>query len=128
MQKHINIVAALQIGFSIFGILFAFLIYAILNLVGDFTDEPEANVILSIVANAIATVFIILAIPGIIGGIGLFKRKEWARILVLILSVLDLFHFPVGTAVGVYSIWALVQPEVVAEFGKQHTDEPTSNA
>jgi hypothetical protein len=128
MQKHINIVAALQIGFSIFGILFAFLIYVILNLIGDFTDEPEANVILSIVANAIATVFIILAIPGIIGGIGLFKRKEWARILVLILSVLDLFHFPVGTAVGVYSIWALVQPEVVTEFGKQPTNEPASNA
>jgi hypothetical protein len=128
MQKHINIVAALQIGFSIFGILFAFLIYVILNLIGDFTDEPEANVILSIVANAIATVFIILAIPGIIGGIGLFKRKEWARILVLILSVLDLFHFPVGTAVGVYSIWALVQPEVVAEFGKQPTNESASNA
>lgn len=127
MQKHINIVAAIQIGFSIFGILFALLIYAILNLVGDFTDEPEANVILSIVANVIATVFVILAIPGIIGGLGLFKRKEWARILVLILSVLDLLHFPVGTAVGVYSIWALVQPEVVAEFGKKPMEDPMSN-
>ncbi len=127
MQKHVNIVAALQIGFSIFGILFALLIYSILHLVGDFTDEPEANLFLSIVANVIATVFIIFAIPGIIGGMGLFRRKEWARILVLILSVLDLFHFPVGTAIGVYSIWALVQPDVVAEFGKKPMDEPMSN-
>lgn len=127
MQKHINIVAAIQIGFSIFGILFALLIYAILHLVGDFTDEPEANLVLSIIANVVATVFVILAIPGIIGGVGLFKRKEWARILVLILSVLDLFHFPVGTAVGVYSIWALVQPDVVAEFGKKPMEDPINN-
>ena len=127
MQKHINIVAALQIGFSIFGILFAMFVYGVLRLVGVFTDEPEANMILSIVANALATFFIILAIPGIVGGIGLFKRKEWARILVLILSVLNLFNFPVGTAVGVYSIWALVQPEAVAEFGKKPTDESMSN-
>lgn len=123
MEKHINVVAALQIGFSILGILIAILVYTILHLVGDFTDDREANFILSIVANAVATFFIILSIPGIIGGIGLFKRKEWARILVLILAVLDLFHFPVGTAIGVYSIWALVQPEVVAEFDKNTKNE-----
>jgi phage shock protein PspC (stress-responsive transcriptional regulator) len=61
---------------------------------------------------------VVLSIPGIIAGIGLFKRKEWARILTLIISVLDLVNFPFGTAVGVYSIWALVQPEVVEEFKK----------
>lgn len=125
MEKHINVVAALQIGFSIFGILVAILVYVVLNTVGNFTDDHEASFVLSIVANAIATFFVILSIPGIIGGIGLFKRKEWARILVLILSVLDLFNFPVGTAVGIYSIWALVQPDVVAQFGKNPLNEST---
>lgn len=118
MEKHINVVAALQIGFSILGIIIAILIYVVLNVVGNFADDHEASFVLQIIANAIATFFVILSIPGIVGGIGLFKRKEWARILVLILSVLDLFNFPIGTAVGVYSIWALVQPEIVAEFGK----------
>ncbi|KOH46630.1 hypothetical protein [Sunxiuqinia dokdonensis] len=127
MQKHINIVAAIQIGFSVFGILFALLVYAVLHLVGDFTDEPEANMVLSIIANVLATVFVILAVPGIIGGIGLLKRKEWARILVLIISVLHVFNFPIGTAVGVYSIWALVQPEVVAEFRKRPMNEPINH-
>ena len=125
MEKHINVVAALQIGFRVFGIIIAILAYTILNVVGNFTDDHEANFILSVVANAVVIFFLILAIPGIIGGIGLFKRKEWARILVLILSVLDLFNFPVGTAVGVYSIWALVQPEVVVLFGKEPINEST---
>ena len=125
MEKHINIVAAIQIGFSILGVIIAVTVYTVLNLVGDFTDDQEANFILSLVANGLATFLIILAIPGIIGGIGLLKRKEWSRILILVLSVLDLFHFTVGTAVGIYSIWALVQPEVVAAFNKNHPTEPT---
>ncbi|HRX12744.1 MAG TPA: hypothetical protein P5210_13880, partial [Draconibacterium sp.] len=58
----------------------------------------------------------ILSIPGIIAGIGLLKRKEWARILTLILSVLSLVNFPIGTAIGAYSIWAMVQPEVIELF------------
>lgn len=116
MERHINVIAALRIGFSILGLLIGVLIYVILYFVGDFADDLEAETILAIVANVIIVVFIVLSIPGIIAGIGLFKRKEWARILTLILSVLDLFNIPVGTAIGVYSIWALVQPEVVEQF------------
>ena len=118
MEKHINIVAALQIGFSILGLIIGGLIFTILFFVGDFVDEPEAQTVLTIIANIVMVVIVILSVPGIIAGIGLLKRKEWARILTLILSVLDLVNFPVGTAVGAYSIWAMVQPEVVEQFKK----------
>jgi len=118
MEKHINIVAALQIGFSILGLIIGILIFTILYFVGDFVDETEAQAVLTIIANIIMVVIVILSIPGIIAGIGLLKRKEWARILTLILSVIDLINFPVGTAVGAYSIWAMVQPEVVEQFKK----------
>ena len=116
MEKHINIVAALQIGFSILGLFIGILIFSVLHFALDFVDDRDAEMILPIVANALMILFLVLSVPGIIAGIGLFKRKEWARILTLILSVLDLFNVPLGTAVGVYSIWALVQPEVVEEF------------
>ncbi|MGQ8335889.1 hypothetical protein ACUNWD_05010 [Sunxiuqinia sp. A32] len=125
MERHINIVAALRIGVSILGIIIALIVFTVLNLVGNFSGDPQANMILSIIANGLAVFFIILSVPGIIGGIGLFQRKEWARILVLIISVLDLFNFPIGTAIGAYSIWALVQPEVVAQFGSKQTEEGT---
>jgi Ni,Fe-hydrogenase I cytochrome b subunit len=121
MEKHINIVGALQIGFSILGIIIGGVIFAILHFAGDMSDDQEAQLVLSIVANVLVIFFAVLSIPGIIAGIGLFKRKEWARILTLIISVLDLFNFPLGTAVGVYSIWALVQPETVEHFKTQKT-------
>jgi len=118
MEKHINIVAAMQIGLSIFNLLIAFLIFTVLKLVGGFVDDANGATILSLIADVLAIVFIIISVPGILAGMGLYKRKEWARVLTLVLSIVEIFSFPFGTAIGIYSIWALIQPETVAEFGK----------
>lgn len=118
MEKHINIVAAFQIGLSIFNLLIAFLIFTVLKLVGGFVADANATTVLSIIADVLAVVFIVISVPGILAGMGLYKRKEWARILTLILSVIEIFSFPFGTAIGIYSIWALIQPETVAAFGE----------
>jgi hypothetical protein len=123
MEKHINIVAALQIAFSILGIIIGVAGFVILRIVGDISGDHEAQFILSIIANIAIVFFAIISIPGIIAGFGLLKRKEWARILTLIISVLDLFSFPFGTAVGVYSIWALSNNEVIPHFRKKNIIE-----
>lgn len=118
MEKHINVVAALQIGLSIFNLLIALLIFTVLRFVVAFVDDASGATIVSLIADIIAIAFIIISIPGIFAGLGLYKRKEWARILTLILSVIEIFSFPFGTAIGIYSIWALIQPETVAAFSK----------
>jgi hypothetical protein len=121
MEKHINVVAALQIGLSIFCLLIAFLIFTVLKLVGGFVDDANGATILSLIADVIAIVFIAVSIPGILAGMGLYKRKEWARLLTLVLSVIEIFNFPFGTAIGIYSIWALIQPETIAAFSSQES-------
>lgn len=118
MEKHINTVAALQIGLCIFNLLVILTIYSFLRIAGSVIDEPEADMILNIIAKVGATILVLLSIPGIIAALGLYRRKEWARILTLILSVIGIFNFPFGTAIGIYSIWVLIQPESVASFGK----------
>lgn len=121
MEGHVRTVASLHIALSILGFLLSIVIYSVLNLIGNFVDEKEAQIVLSIVANVVAIFLFVLSIPGLIGGIGLFKYKEWARILVLIVSALKLLNFPIGTAVGVYSIWVLVQKETTELFTVNHT-------
>ncbi len=116
MEKHVNVVAALHIGLSIFGILTGIVILVVLNLVGGFIADKEASFILHLVGTIVAFFIFLVSVPGIIAGIGLYRRKEWARILTLILSVLNLMNFPLGTAVGVYGLWALVQEETAALF------------
>jgi len=118
MDRHLTAVASLQIGFSILGLIFVIFVAFILTSLGVVIDDPEAMYIIWAVLPAIGIVFGVLSILGIIGGIGLFTKSNWARILVLILSAIDLLNFPVGTALGIYTIWVLVQAETVALFEK----------
>lgn len=61
------------------------------------------------------------AIPDLIVAWGLFNRKPWARYLAIILSAISLFNFPVGTALGLYTIWALWSEDAHAYFDRRYT-------
>ena len=113
MEKHLTVVAALQVGFSVLGILAAIIVYTVLHSVMRIADDPEAVNVLRIVARWISLFLLLISIPGLVGGIGLFMKKNWARILVLIISVLDILNIPLGTIIAVYSIWVLVQNDTV---------------
>ena len=112
MDKHLTAVAALQIGMSIFGLFFVALIFILLTSLGMIIDDPEAVYILWAILPGIGFFIGLLSVLGIVGGIGLFGRRHWARILILIVSAIDLLNFPIGTALAIYSIWVLVQPEM----------------
>ena len=118
MDKHITVVASLQIGLSVLGLFFVVFIAFVLTGLGVVIDDPEAMYIIWTVLPGLGFLITVLCILGIIGGIGLFAKKNWARILVLILSAIDLFNFPIGTAVGIYTIWVLVQTETAELFEK----------
>jgi hypothetical protein len=116
MEKHITAVGMLCIGLSVLGILIGGLAFVLLAGIGFIAHDDEASVILPTVGIIIGAFLFLISIPGIIGGIGLLNRKEWARILVLIVSALHLINFPIGTAVGAYSIWVLIQQETIRLF------------
>lgn len=118
MEKHITAVAAIQIGFGVLGLIFGIFIFVLLAGIGVITHDREALYILWLVGTAIGSFFMVTSVPSIIGGIGLFKRKNWARILILILSAMDLLNIPIGTAIGIYSIWVLAQSETAELFKK----------
>lgn len=121
-ETHVKIVGWLHLLLSILGLLlaaFLLLVFLVIGLLLARADEPEALGVLAIIAIAIGFFLFLLSAPGLVGGIGLLKRQNWARILVLILSVLQLFNVPIGTALGVYSLWALTRPETMALFGQR---------
>jgi len=119
MEKHLSAVAALHVGLSILGVILGIFVFALLTGIGVIAQEKEALFILSTIGIGVGTFLLVISVPGIIGGIGLFKRREWARILVLILSAIDLLNIPIGTALGIYSIWVLVQKETIQLFRQQ---------
>ena len=120
MKQHVTFVGALHIGYNAFGILAAvavFMFIVVGGLIGGLISEQEIVIpITFFVGTGIALWLILVSVPGIVGGIGLLKYKSWARYLVLVLSVLGLLNIPIGTAIGVYSIWVLAQDETAQLF------------
>lgn len=47
---------------------------------------------------------------------GLMQRQSWARPLALVFSIFALFHFPLGTALGIYTLWVLAPAASGAEY------------
>jgi len=108
MENHVKAVGIIHIAFSVLGVIMGVGVFTILNLVARMPDvDEEAIRILQTIGFVLPWFFIVLSLPGIVGGIGLLKQQGWARILILIKSFLDLVSFPIGTAVGIYSIWVL---------------------
>jgi len=116
MEKHVTVVGILHIGLGVLGLLFACLALLVTIGPGIISQDRTALSILVTIGAAIASILAILSLPGIVGGLGILRYKPWARYLVMILSVISLVNIPIGTAVGVYSLWVLVQDETVALF------------
>lgn len=73
-----------------------------------------AHPILAASGNRVLAIFCVLASPDLILGLGLLWGAPWARTLGLLLSVLELPGFPVGTAIGLFGLWVLNGDEVRA--------------
>ncbi len=117
MKEHVTLVAALRIGMSILMLLAAVIVFVSVVGGGLLSRDLEAIRITGIVGTAVAGFLGLLSVPGIVAGIGLLKRRGWARILALVLSIFDLLAFPIGTLIAVYSIWILAQRETEVLFG-----------
>jgi hypothetical protein len=74
--------------------------------------DPEhgalAAPIAMVIGLCIAGFLLLLSAPAIVGGWGLIKGKSWSRVLMIVISALHLLSFPVGTALGVYGLWVLL--------------------
>lgn len=117
MKQHVSFVGALHVGFGILGVLGALAVYITFHFAHGFVEsEPLAENVLAFLGNTLSLIILFFAGLGIIGGIGLFTYKPWARILVMIVSAINCLNIPIGTAKGVYSIWVLMQPETIELF------------
>ncbi len=116
MDQHFKIVAVLQIVYGAFFLAIGLIIFVIVAGAGALSGDRNAMLVTGTVGLIIGGLFVIFSIPSIIGGIGVLKRREWGRIVTIILSFIHLLNFPIGTIVGAYSIWALLSEPAKAYF------------
>ena len=64
----------------------------------------------------IATITVAVTALALLVGYGLLTRKPWGRTLAIVIAILSLFRFPVGTALGIYTLWVLAPGFSGAEY------------
>jgi hypothetical protein len=119
MKKHVTVVAAIQIGFAILGLIVAVAIFFIMNFArSQVGNDDTAQMVLGFLSVSLPILFGFLSTLGLVGGIGLLAYKPWARYLVIVVSALGCLNIPIGTLKGVYTLWVLLQDETVKLFEK----------
>jgi len=116
LRTHATIVGWLLIVTNALFLLLAAFLFTLLVGIGVAVGDPEARRILAIVGTSLAVLLTALGIPGIVAGAGVLARRSWGRILAIVVAVLSLLNFPIGTIIGIYAIWVLLQESAAAYF------------
>lgn len=123
MTTHVKVLGVLYIALSAFGIIAAgFLMLAvgvaggIVNTAADPNNAAIALPIIGLAGTALVTFLLLVSLPGLVAGIGLLQFRSWARVLGIVLSVINLIHIPLGTVIGIYGLFVLLNRETESLF------------
>ena len=122
METHLKVTAVLFILMGVVLIFLAVLMSLVFSVVGGVVgasgeeDAVVALAALGLTGVALTIFLLVMSVPYIICGWGLWKRRSWARIMGIVLAILALLEFPIGTAFGVYALIILFKGETEKLF------------
>lgn len=126
LQTHVPLVTWLLIALNTIVLLVALGMFALMMFASGFVRDPEARTILPVVGAVLPTLMGLLTLPDFITAFGLLARKRWARILGVVVGILNLPGFPMGTLIGAYAIFVLMQDAAPNYFASPSTRLQTS--
>ncbi|MBN2264243.1 MAG: hypothetical protein JW775_00385, partial [Candidatus Aminicenantes bacterium] len=99
MRDHVKIIGILWIVFGVFSLFLALLAFLFFFGVAEIPNVDDVGPgVLRIIGLVASSFLAVIGLPQIIGGFGLIQHREWARILMLVVSFISLPHVPFGTA------------------------------
>lgn len=113
MEKHITLLGALHLGIAAVLLSVGLVVFVVIVGGGFASRDPDAMAVTFLVGATIGTFLFLLALPGLLAGWGLLQRRSWSRILALVVGAINLVNVPLGTALGVYTIWVLMQDDAI---------------
>ena len=116
LRLHVPVLGWLYVVANAGLVITGLLALLLLGGIGLAVQDPVAYRILVLVGSLALILFFLLGLPGLVAGIGLLRRRDWARTLALVIGFLGLAAFPVGTALGIYAFFVLLQAQASQYF------------
>jgi len=105
IEGHVRLAGILWLAMAAIRIIPGFILLAIfrnIQLPDDFPAFPRT------VFPVIGLLLIGAGVLSLVTGLGLLTRQPWARMLAIVLGALGLIDIPIGTALGIYTLWVLL--------------------
>jgi hypothetical protein len=123
MQTHVKVLGVIYLavgGLMLLGALFLLITMGgVAGIVGASADPEDAAIaipVLGFAGTALALFLGVFALPSLVTGYGLINYKPWARIVGIILSAISLINIPIGTIIGAYGLWVLLNKDTERLF------------
>ena len=113
MQGHVRLLGILWLALSAFRLLPAVFLF---GLTQTRFLPPGGPTFVYAILSAVAMLLVILAIAGGAVGIGLLTHQSWARTAAIVFGGLSLIDMPLGTGIGVYTLWVLLPADHAQEY------------
>jgi hypothetical protein len=115
MTNHLKILGILYLAFGILGAVVAAILLnshaGHLSVKGVITMFASTSGFVSVIAFFLA----VEALPALITGVALLKRWFWARFSAMALGFFSLLIVPLGTALGIYTLWVVINDKAFGE-------------
>jgi hypothetical protein len=126
LQMHVRIAGWLNIVANGLFLVFGVCGFLFLSGLGVFAAADSGDSVALWILGLTGTVgllfFAVLALPGLLAGYGLLKRKKWGQILGIVVGILSLLNIPLGTALGAYTLFILFQNSAKDYFAEQEAE------
>ena len=116
LERNIQLLGVFWIAYSAITLLGGVVLVILANTLFGRMGHTGAPLFLQPLLTAVGCFLLVKAAAGIAAGWGLMQRESWARMLTLVLGFLNLIHPPLGTALGIYTIWVLMSPNAETEY------------
>lgn len=126
MAQHVKILGWCFLIYHGLLLLLGIGLFLIVSGAGVLSGDRQAMLVTGAVGTFLAALFLILSLPGLIAGVGLLRFRPWARILAIVLGALHLLSIPIGTALGIYTLWVLLHRQTESLFAQPGAIVPTS--
>jgi hypothetical protein len=116
VERRVRTLGGLYLAVSALGMLSAGIAFVAIAPWGLLSGDPTAAALFAGLGGSVAAVLLILSAPGLIGGLALLTRRPWARIYAMVLAAVIFFWFPLGTILGTYALYVLLQSDIRLHF------------
>jgi hypothetical protein len=114
VREHVRLVGILWMAYSSLYVIAGVAVMVVAHTVFSGTfhfnggPPPEVRVWLRPLLTFFGWLILALAATGFFTGWGLLQREAWARPVALVFGFLSLLRIPLGTALGIYTLWVLL--------------------